>query len=96
MSKHIDSEKDIEHYLCVRMLALGGLCIKLLCSQFIGLPDRMCIFPGGKIIFVELKSTGQKPRRIQEIVHDKLRSVGANVQVIDTLEGVNKFIEKEK
>lgn len=94
--KSIDSEKDIEHYLCVRMSALGGLCIKLLCSQFIGLPDRMCIFPGGKIIFVELKSTGQKPRRIQEIVHDKLRKVGANVQVIDTLEGVNKFIKKER
>ena len=94
--KKIDSEKDVEHHLCVRMSGLRGLCIKLLCSQFIGLPDRMCVFPGGKIIFVELKTTGQKPRRIQEIVHDKLRSVGAKVCVIDSIEGVDKFIEEEK
>ena len=96
MEKKIDSEKAIEHHLVLAMSNIKGLCIKLLCNQLIGLPDRMCIFPGGKIIFVELKTTGKKPRRFQEIIHDKLRATGARVEVIDSIEGVDRFIEKEK
>lgn len=96
MTKQINSEKAIERHLVQSMTAMGGLCIKLLCSQFIGLPDRMCIFPGGKIIFVELKTTGKKPRRIQKIIHDKLRATGARVEVIDSVRGVDEFIQREK
>lgn len=96
MAKQVDSEKVIEHHLVQSMTAIGGLCIKLLCSQFIGLPDRICLFPGGKIIFVELKTTGKKPRRIQEIIHDKLRVVGARVEVIDSIKGVDEFIKQER
>lgn len=95
MTKQVDSEKVIERHLVQSMTAIGGLCIKLLCSQFIGLPDRICIFPGGKIIFVELKTTGKKPRRIQEIIHDKLRATGARVEVIDSVEGIDDFMKKE-
>lgn len=87
------SEKVIERKLVERCKQVGGLCIKLLTCQFIGLPDRMCLFPGGKIVFVELKTTGQKPRRSQEIVHAKLRKLGFRVEVIDTIEGVNNFIK---
>ena len=27
-----------------------------------GLPDRLCLFPGGEVVFVELKAFGKKPR----------------------------------
>lgn len=93
MIKQIDSEKDIERKLVAEVKALGGICIKLLCDQLIGLPDRMCLFPHHKIVFVELKTTGQKPRRIQKFMHDKLRALGFRVEVIDTIEGVNEFIK---
>ena len=69
------------------------MCIKLLCDQLIGLPDRLCLFPGRKIVFVELKTTGQKPRRIQAYMHKKLRALGFRVEVIDTVDGVINFIE---
>lgn len=90
--KQIDSEKVIERKLAELVKTKGGLCLKLLSSQFIGLPDRLCLFPNGQAIFVELKTTGQKPRRIQLFVHNKLRSIGFRVEVIDTLEGVTNFI----
>lgn len=90
--KQIDSEKLVERKLVELVKANKGMCIKLLCDQLIGLPDRLCLFPGHKIVFVELKTTGQKPKRIQTFMHNKLRALGFRVEVIDTVEGVNKFI----
>lgn len=94
--KSIDSEKLIEHTLVKLVKKNGGLCIKLLCDQLMGLPDRMCLFPGRRIVFVELKTTGRKPRRIQTFMHNKLRSLGFRVEVIDTVEGINNFIDSIK
>ena len=89
----VDSEKVVEHKLVELVKINGGMCIKLLCDQLIGLPDRMCLFPGHKIVFVELKTTGQKPKRIQTYMHNKLRTLGFRVEVIDTVESVVNFID---
>lgn len=90
--KQIDSEKVIERKLVEAVKANDGMCIKLLCDNLLGLPDRMCLFPGHKIVFVELKTTGRKPRRIQVFMHNKLRALGFRVEVIDSIEGVEQFI----
>lgn len=90
--KQIDSEKVIERKLVEAVKANDGMCIKLLCDNLLGLPDRMCLFPGHKIVFVELKTTGRKPRRIQVFMHNKLRALGFRVEVIDSIEGVKQFI----
>ena len=82
-----DSEKLVERTLVHEVRSHGGLCIKLLSQHFIGLPDRICLFPGGIIAFVELKTTGAKPRKIQTFVHDKIRSLGFRVEVIDSVQG---------
>lgn len=89
----IDSEKLVERKLVELVKINNGMCIKLLCDQLIGLPDRLCLFPNHKIVFVETKTTGQKPRRIQAYMHKKLRALGFRVEVIDSVEGVNEFIE---
>lgn len=90
--KAIDSEKDVERRLVELVKINNGMCIKLLCDQLTGLPDRMCLFPGHKIIFVELKTTGRKPKRIQVYIHNKLKALGFRVEVIDTIKGVEDFI----
>lgn len=90
--KQVDSEKLVERKLVESVKANGGMCIKLLCDLLIGLPDRMCLFPGHKIVFVELKTTGKKPRPVQLYMHNKLRALGFRVEVIDTVEGVGDFI----
>lgn len=90
--KQIDSEKAIERLLVKLINQKGGLCIKLLTNQFIGLPDRLCLLPGGLLAFVELKTTGQKPKPIQIYVHNRLRSLGFRVEVIDTLQGIEDFV----
>lgn len=89
----VDSEKVVERKLVELVKINGGMCIKLLCDQLIGLPDRMCLFPGHKIVFVELKTTGRKPKRIQAYMHNKLRALGFRVEVIDTVESVINFVD---
>lgn len=90
--KQVDSEKLVERKLVESVKANGGMCIKLLCDLLIGLPDRMCLFPGHKIVFVELKTTGKKPRPVQLYMHNKLKALGFRVEVIDTVEEVGNFI----
>lgn len=89
----VDSEKVVERKLVELVKINGGMCIKLLCDQLIGLPDRICLFPGHKIVFVELKTTGRKPKRIQAYMHNKLRALGFRVEVIDTVESVINFVD---
>jgi len=89
----VDSEKVVERKLVELVKINGGMCIKLLCDQLIGLPDRMCLFSGHKIVFVELKTTGRKPKRIQAHMHNKLRALGFRVEVIDTVESVINFVD---
>lgn len=91
--KQIDSEKLVERKLVELVKINNGMCIKLLCDQLIGLPDRLCLFPNHKMAFVETKTTGQKPRRIQAYMHKKLRALGFRVEVIDSIEGVINFVE---
>lgn len=94
--KQIDSEKLVERKLVELVKARGGMCIKLLCDQLIGLPDRLCLFPNGEVVFVELKTTGRKPSRIQVFMHKKLRALGFRVEVIDTVQGVIDFVNSIK
>lgn len=91
-----ESEKVIERKLVDLVKRSGGMCIKLLSTHLTGLPDRMCLLPGSKITFVELKSTGEKPRPSQVYIHKKLRALGFNIEVVDTIQGVYDLMEKIK
>ena len=89
-----ESEKFIEKQLKGLIKeVMGGLCIKLHSQNLTGLPDRLCLMPGGKAFFVEIKSKGKKPRRIQEFIHQKIRMLGFKVYVIDSLDGINQILE---
>lgn len=90
----VESEKLVERKLVELTKINNGMCIKLLCNHILGLPDRLCLFPGGKLAFIELKTTGEKPKRIQIFMHKKLRALGFRVEVIDTVEGVINFVDE--
>lgn len=83
-------ERRIEQRLCDRAKEAGGLAIKWVSPAFSGVPDRIVFLPGGRIIFVELKRPGQKPTALQERIHQMLTELGADVRVVDSLEGVDE------
>lgn len=88
-----ESEKLVERKLVELCKLNGGMCLKLLSFHVIGLPDRMCLFPKAKIVFVELKTTGEKPREIQLFMHEKIRALGFRVEIVDTVEKVVDLVE---
>ena len=94
--KKIESEKVIERKLVELCKEKNGMCIKLLSNHILGLPDRLCLFQKAQVVFVELKTTGQKPKKIQLFIHKQLKALGFRVEVIDTIEGVNNFINSIK
>lgn len=72
-------ERDIERHLRDGVRNLGGLCLKLVCPGFTGMPDRLVLLPGGTVCFVELKRPGQAERQRQGFVQKRLRRLGFTV-----------------
>ena len=88
----IESEKALELLLkYIIEKKLGGQCLKLLSTFTAGLPDRLCLLPGGRLFFVELKTTKEKPRKIQLFMHKKLSKLGFKVWVIETSEQIHNL-----
>lgn len=88
------TESTVEGCLRKKVRAAGGKCYKFICPGHIGAPDRLCIFPGGRIFFVETKAPGGKPRPAQLAFHRELAALGAAVRVIDTQDKVIAFIKE--
>jgi len=92
----IEQEKKLEAKLRDDVKALGGWSIKLLSTFVKGLPDRLCLFPGGRVAFAEMKGTGKKPTAAQNLIHRKLRNLGFEVVVLDSSTGIDEFLERFK
>lgn len=78
-----ESEKVLDQKIRRRCKDLGGLALKFPAIHIIGFPDRMCLLPGGRVIFIEVKTTRKKPTKIQLHVHRKLKALGFQVEVVD-------------
>ena len=89
-------EKDIENYLKESVKKIGGRSYKFTSPGNAGVPDRICIIPGGLIFFVELKAPGKKARKSQEVQIKKLQSLGQTVLIIDSKEQIDKLTEELK
>lgn len=87
-----ESEKVLEKKLREKAKALGGWAIKIPALHVSGIPDRLCLLPGGVIIFVELKTTGQKPTKLQIHMHEKLKRLGFDVEVVDSSEKLDAIL----
>jgi hypothetical protein len=88
----MDSEKLIERKLREGVRKMGGLALKWVSPGITGVPDRIVMMPGGKVYFVELKSTGVKPTARQLTVHRKLNGLGMDLWVIDSLYQLSQFL----
>jgi hypothetical protein len=77
------AEKKLEQKLVKAVKEKGGICPKLVSPGTDGMPDRMVLLPGGRIIFIEVKAPGKKPRPLQELRHRQLRKLGFMVSMLD-------------
>lgn len=89
-------EAAIERRLKRKVEAAGGKALKFVSPGWAGAPDRIVLLPGGRVVFVELKAPGKKPRPIQLKRHEELKALGFEVYVIDTPEEVADWVWRWK
>lgn len=98
-------ESDIEKYLVKRVKELGGEIRKVKWIGRQGAPDRLVMLPEvevgrfGDAIWVELKAPGKAAtfpadahERKQAREHKRMRAMGQRVEVVDSLEGVDRVL----
>lgn len=87
-------EKTVESKFTSAVKAKGGLAVKITSPGFNGMPDRLVMFPGGRIAFVEVKAPGETPRPLQRSRLKLLRRLGFKAFVLDNTSDIPKIIEE--
>lgn len=87
-------EKEIEDRLCTLVAVTGGEVRKITFVGRKGAPDRLCIWPQFPNVWVELKRPGKTPDYRQRKEIKALRAAGEQVEVLDSIETVEGFIER--
>ena len=69
-------EKDIEQKYCKEVKKKGGICIKLVSPGNRGVPDRIALYPGGIVEFIEFKKPGGRLSELQKDWGERLERMG--------------------
>lgn len=87
-------EKMIEQKLRDKVKQCGGKAVKFVSPGMNGMPDRLILIPGGRVVFVEVKAPGKKPTPLQEKRAQELREMGFSVYMVDSVEAVQQVVEE--
>ncbi len=87
-------EREIEKKLVAAVRNAGGLAPKFVSPGWDGVPDRIVLFPGGQMAFVELKSPGKKLRPLQMRRKRQLEHLGFKVFCVDGVEQIGGVIDE--
>lgn len=88
-------EKDIERRLRSLVESYGGRCLKWVCPGWSGVPDRLVLLPGGRLIFVETKRPkGGKLSKLQLWWGAEIRRLGFEYRVV--WDGIDLIAFKEE
>lgn len=88
------TEKEIEKRLTTKLKNLGCLVYKFISPNNAGVPDRIVIYPGGRVDFIELKKLSGRLSPLQAAQIDKLKRKGANVDIVVGLAGADDYVER--
>ncbi len=87
-------EKQIERKLVEAVKLAGGIAPKFTSPGFDGVPDRLLLFPHGKLAFAEVKAPGRPLRPLQVKRKRQLESLGFSVYRIDSPEQIGGIIDE--
>ena len=72
-------ESEIEKRIVRKIRSAGGLCLKWVSPGFTGVPDRIILLPGKRIVFAEIKRPGEDLRPRQKRVRQQIEDLGFTV-----------------
>jgi len=90
-------EAALERKLKERIEKTGGLCLKWTSPGFTGVPDRIVLLPGARILFVEVKRPGTKDGRTprQKRVACLLKGLGFTVLRLSSIDDIEPYLRRE-
>ncbi len=83
-------ESNLERRFVREVKARGGLALKM--SGMAGIPDRLVLLPGGRVVFVELKTDGGRLSKIQRHVIAMLSRLGCEVEVLYGRDQIDEWL----
>ena len=87
-------EKNVEQQLVRAVKAMGGFSPKLVSPGTDGMPDRLVLFPSGKLAFVEMKAPGMQMRPLQVRRKGQLEALGFRVYCVERLEQIGGVLDE--
>lgn len=88
------AENALEGYFFKSVRKAGGKAYKLKADNQKGAPDRIALFPFGRVYFVELKDNDEEPTKRQEYEHEALAALGCAVFVLAGKEQIDEWIKR--
>lgn len=89
-------EREIETLLREGIKKLGGRAYKWVSPGNAGVPDRIVILPGGRIVFVELKQESGRLTRLQKVQQEQLTRLKVPVATLYGAADVYRFLDWAK
>lgn len=86
-------ESEIEKILTNEVRKLGGRAYKWVSPGNDGVPDRIVIFQGKPLVFVELKTDTGKLSALQSVQINRLKDLGQPVEVVKGINGLSQFFQ---
>lgn len=87
-------EKIVEEHLVKAVRLMGGLAPKFVSPGLDGVPDRLILLPGGRMVFAETKAPGKTLRPLQRRRKRQLEALGFRVYVIDNTEQIGGVLDE--
>lgn len=85
-------ESSVERHLAERVKQLGGMTRKFVSPGHVGVADRICFFPGGRIFFVEIKTDDGVETSVQERERKRMLKFGQTAIVVYGKVGVDQWL----
>ena len=87
-------ESSIERKLVTEVKKRGGLAIKFTSPSLDGVPDRLVLFHGGRVAFVELKAPGKSLRPLQQKRVKQIAALGFMVYIVNNKEMIGGVLDE--
>lgn len=85
-------EKTVEKRLVDGIKRRGGKALKFIPTACKGMPDRLVLLPGGRVIWVELKADDGELSPMQCKRRKELQALGFEVYVLQGVGMVEEFL----
>jgi hypothetical protein len=86
-------ERVIEQQLVAGVQALGGVCLKVGIIGRRGFFDRICVLPGGRVLFVELKRPrGSRITPHQQQYIELFKTLGVDCCVVKNADDIARLL----